>query len=83
MIPAEPSVPPGGIASVNITRAAVAFTLAESHDGLSCEGPTASALGGLAAIALANASKGAIAFPVTAIRSGLRGDNREEPGWLV
>ena len=33
-IPAEPSAAPGGIAPVNITRATVAFTLAESHDGL-------------------------------------------------
>jgi hypothetical protein len=36
-----------------------------------------------AAIALANASKGEIAFPVAAIRSGLRGDDREVRRWPV
>jgi hypothetical protein len=34
-----------------------------------------------AAIALANAAKGEIAFPVTAIRSGLREDDREVRRW--
>ena len=140
MLPAEPSAPPGGIAPVNITRATVAFTAAESHDGLSCaanpliaddsdvvadtkgntvnywlprrpgavaylrlgwgEGKTIRPNGRArrhsdgqsgtrtgadltAAIALANASKGVIAFPVTAIRSGLRGDDREVRRWRV
>ena len=37
----------------------------------------------MAAIALANASKGVITFPCTAIRSGLRGDDREVRRWQV